>query len=301
VPTSTRNALHVTSADFVRHFGGWQERANKSPIVVTHHGRERLVVLSPERFCELASNDAGHADPHGAATAQERLTELEIVADHVEECFVAFDHDLRIVRVNSGFCAYLRMARCLLEGRTIAEAVPQSRGSLASSNVDSALETGRSTTLEVPSLIYPGRWLRVKTFPFSAGSACLFRDVTDEVEARETVDVHFVTRQAMVTHGMVGRCVLTPRATFREVDAAFAALVGLEPQGMLRARFSDIFPANRRAEAREWVEAVLETGQPSKLDSRLLHRGHAEEDVRLSIAGLSDSQGRGAVVIATRR
>lgn len=294
--------MHVTSADFVRHFGGWQERANKSPIVVTHHGRERLVVLSPDRFRELASNDAGCARPAAeAASVQERLTELEIVAEHLDDCFVAFDRNQRIVRVNRGFCAYLRMARGQLEGRTIAEAVPQSRGSLGCSNVARALETGQSATLEVPSLIYPGRWMRVKTFPFPSGSACLLGDITEEVEAREAVDIHFATRQAMVAHGLAGRCVLTARATFREVDAAFAALLGLEPEGLLRARFTDIFPASCRTQARECVEAVLETGEPAMLDSRLLRGGHAEEEVRLGIAGLGEGYGRGAVVIATRR
>ncbi|WP_162301978.1 PAS domain-containing protein [Croceibacterium ferulae] len=297
---STKNAVHVTSADFVRHFGGWQDRASKSPIVVTHHGRARLIVLSPEKFAEMASNDEEHA----ISDATSRSTDaagLEILTDSMDECFIAFDTDLRVVQVNAAICAYLRVGRSQLEGRTLAASVPQSNGSLAYANVVCALESGKSATLEVQSIIYPDRWLRVKTFPFSTGSACLFRDVTEEVEARDAVDIQLATRQALVAHGMVGRCVLTVRATFREVDAAFAALVDLEPQGLLRARFCDIFPLNRRAEAREFVESVLETGKAATLDTRLLRRGHAEEEVRLSMAALTGVHDRGVVVIATRK
>ena len=301
MPTSTKNAVHVTSADFVRHFGGWQDQANKNPIVVTHHGRERLVVLSPERFAEIASNDVGHAGAPLASPGDDRRAEIEIIAEQLDECFAAFDHDLRVVQLNPAICAYLRMARSELVGRTLADSVPETRGSLACTSVVRALESGQIATLDVQSVIYPGRWLRVRTFPFPTGSACLFHDVTEEVEAREAVDIQFATRQALLAHGTVGRCVLTARATFREVDAAFAALVDLEPQGLLRARFTDIFPVSCRPQVRELVETVLETGEPSALDTRLLRRGHAEEEVRLSIAALTGGHDRGAVVIATRR
>jgi len=302
VSSSTTDAVHVTSADFVRHFGGWQDRASKDPIVVTHHGRERLVVLSPERFAELASGHARHGGPSAAAApCPTDRAGLEIVADSLDECFIAFDHELRVVHVNPAVCAYLRMARSELEGRTLAATIPQSSGSLACATVDRALESGQTTTVDVPSVIYSDRWLRVKTFPFPTGSACLFRDITDEVEERAAVDIQLATRQALLAHGMVGRCVLTVRATFREVDANFAALVGLQPQGLLRARFADIFPVDRRAEVRELVELVLDTGETATLDTCLLRRGHAHEQVRLSIARLAGRQDRGAVVIATRK
>ncbi|WP_347303978.1 PAS domain-containing protein [Croceibacterium sp. TMG7-5b_MA50] len=291
----------MSSAEFVRHFGGWQDRVSRSPIVVTHHGRERLVVLSPEHFAQLAFDDASpERTPSGFVAPAERGA-MEIVADNLEECFLAFDHDLRVVHVNAMACSYLRMGRHQLEGRALEETVPQSSGSLACISVARALETGQPAQLEVESLLYRGRWLRVKTFPFPTGSACLFRDVTDEVERRDAIDVQQATRQALLAHGLVGRCVLSARATFREVDAAFAALVGLEPAGLLRAPFRDIFPMDCRAVVRENVEAVLEEGEPCTFETRMLHRGHAGPEVRLSLAPLAGIGDRGVVVIATRR
>lgn len=47
----------VTSAEFQRHVGRYQDRALAEPLLVTHNGRERLVVMSAEEYHRLKRRD----------------------------------------------------------------------------------------------------------------------------------------------------------------------------------------------------------------------------------------------------
>jgi prevent-host-death family protein len=47
----------VSSADFQRKIGHYQDRALIEPVVVTRNGRERLVLLSAEEFHRLKRLD----------------------------------------------------------------------------------------------------------------------------------------------------------------------------------------------------------------------------------------------------
>ena len=47
----------VTSADFQRQVGRYQDRALVEPVLVTRNGRERLVLLSAEEYRRLKQLD----------------------------------------------------------------------------------------------------------------------------------------------------------------------------------------------------------------------------------------------------
>lgn len=47
----------VSSADFQRHVGRFQDRALVEPVMVTRNGRERLVLLSAEEYRRLKQLD----------------------------------------------------------------------------------------------------------------------------------------------------------------------------------------------------------------------------------------------------
>jgi prevent-host-death family protein len=49
--------LTITSADFQRNFGRYQDEAIKEPIAITRNGRERLVVLSTQEYQRLKRRD----------------------------------------------------------------------------------------------------------------------------------------------------------------------------------------------------------------------------------------------------
>ena len=47
----------VTSLEFQRNFGRYQDLALSEPVIVTRNGRERTVVLSAEEYRRLKQND----------------------------------------------------------------------------------------------------------------------------------------------------------------------------------------------------------------------------------------------------
>jgi len=47
----------VTSVELQKRFGPVRERALREPVIVTHHGRPSLVVLSADEFARLTALD----------------------------------------------------------------------------------------------------------------------------------------------------------------------------------------------------------------------------------------------------
>ena len=49
--------MKISSAEFQRHFGRYQDMALRQPVSVTRNGRDRLVVLSAEEYARLTRRD----------------------------------------------------------------------------------------------------------------------------------------------------------------------------------------------------------------------------------------------------
>lgn len=80
----------VTSREFQRNFGRFQDEALRAPLSITRNGRERLVLLSVEEYARLKCRDR-------EALFVEELSEAEIEAiRHAEPSTDAarYDHEL---------------------------------------------------------------------------------------------------------------------------------------------------------------------------------------------------------------
>ena len=49
--------ITITSVEFQRNFGRYQDKALKEPVAITRNGRERIVVLSAEEYQRLKRRD----------------------------------------------------------------------------------------------------------------------------------------------------------------------------------------------------------------------------------------------------
>ena len=288
----------VTSAELVRQFGRWQDHAASQPVVVTHHGRDRVVLLSTVHYQQLigerSHTAAGPSDGRGEAVDQ--LTE------HLTDGFIAFRPDLTISAINRAACCFLKAQRGEVLGRRLDERLPGIEETLGYASLVRAMKAGGLAMLEMPSFAYEGRWLLFQTFPLGDGAACLFRDITDDLHARRQADAKAATLAALAVHGSVGRAKLSARGTFTEVDPAFASLAGFGPDGLARARLTDIFAIRWRSDAAEQIEAVLQGGPPRQLDVTLLTKDGQERPARVGLAALRDRDGTsGAVVVMTQR
>ena len=68
----------ITSCEFQRRFGLFQDEALKAPLLITRNGRERLVLLSVEGYTRLNRRDR-------RAIAVENLSDADINASHLAE------------------------------------------------------------------------------------------------------------------------------------------------------------------------------------------------------------------------
>ncbi|MEY2696377.1 MAG: hypothetical protein RL333_515 [Pseudomonadota bacterium] len=82
--------ITITSVEFQRHFGRYQDEALKEPVSITRNGRERIVILSAEEYNRLKRRDR-----HVLALSD--FTELDILAIENAEAPTeasAFDHEV---------------------------------------------------------------------------------------------------------------------------------------------------------------------------------------------------------------
>ena len=67
--------IRITSAEFQRHFGRYQDEALIQPVAITRNGRERVIMLSVDEYRRLKER-AREALPVGALSD----AELEAIA-----------------------------------------------------------------------------------------------------------------------------------------------------------------------------------------------------------------------------
>lgn len=286
----------VTSAEFVRHFGMWQDRAATRPIYVTHHGRERLVILAINNYNQMLER-ATQGDRHAVLPEMFRLG---AVLERISEGFLAVDRKMTVSEVNPAACSYLKVARASITGKPLVETFPNIHRSLLYGHLLRAIQSGEVSSFEQASFTFEGRWLQFQTLPYLDGAACLFRDVTAEKEQRQIASAQTAAAAAMEAHGRIGRAHISTRGTFTFVDRTLAAMAGFEPEALARARFTDILPLSRRVAAAHEIESVLAGGEPITFQTALMVNRGGERPVRVAMAELrGEYASEGAVLLVT--
>ncbi|WCT75103.1 PAS domain-containing protein [Sphingomonas naphthae] len=263
---------------------------------MTHHGRERLVILSVSNYSQL-SQRAVQAD---RAIVEPSSIRLGSVLDRLVQGFMAVDRNLVVTELNPAGASYLKLARQKVVGSTLADLFTDFGRTLLNTFIVRAVQSGESAVFDQPSLTFEGRWLRFETMPYLDGAAILFRDVTEEKAQRARAEEETAMAAAAAAHSGVGRGRLSPRGTFVSVDATLARLAGFEPEALYRARLTDILPLARRVDAAHRIEAVLGGGAAQSFTTALTVNGGGERPVRIALAELrGEHASDGAVVIVT--
>src|SRR5262249_54221534 len=84
------------SAEFIRNVGFWQSEALRHPVLITHHGRERLVLSTPEHVS--ISHDTV-MDELATELAHLRETQAGLF-EPIDDVYLEFDGDLNVVLAN---------------------------------------------------------------------------------------------------------------------------------------------------------------------------------------------------------
>ncbi len=278
----------VSAAEITRNFGMWQDRAGQGPLVVTHHGRPRCVLLSVDAWQAIAASRP-LADPDERAAIENGL-----LAERMDAGFIALDAALRVRGVNTLGAMMLGHAREVLAGVALAEALPELAEGPVAAQIRRTLRTGEEARMTVP---YRGGSLHAHIFAWPDGVAVTLRPMGEEDGAERIREATAALRLALATQGTIGVVELTVRGTIALADISFAAMAGFAPERLVGVRASDLLTIGTRMSMVEAVEKVLSGAGPAAIDARLLVNGGEDCSVRIGIAPLTEGYAIGGAVL----
>lgn len=284
--------ISVSSADFIRNIGHWQNEAMRQPISITHHGRDRLV---------LAAADAYNAEAEPDASAE--LTALKAagaaVLEHMEEGYLAFDAQARIKHANAVAEAFTGAPRDALLGRSVFEALPDPMAAMLADRLTRVLRARRAETFECGA--FDGRHASIRVFPMPDGAAALFQNITEQHALRRERETALALDQAIRAHEELSLVQLDAHGRVERVDATFSSWTGFSNDELGGHRFADLIAAAARRELASAFERAMREGMPTKVDLVLIAKRGESIMGRATLAPtLSDFVARGVQIVWTR-
>lgn len=284
----------VTAGEISRNFGQWQDRALSGPVIVTHHGRPRVVLVSADYYSSSKANVPRERDQPSFETSQ------AAILDHMAEAFMALDDQLRVTAVNHVFEALIGLSASQMVGRTWQDLFPPVTRAALAERLKRVLSSGEALDFEASGDGFSGRRYAVRAFPYPGGVAVLIQNRTAEHDMRSQLRqaLALETALAAVSDLMVLR--LNLRGLLAEVSDAFARLVGFSKEELLARRLSDLVDPSDRDALAAAVERVMQSGEPAQLSARLLVRDGGKLQARLGVAAVIDDLAPQGVAVAMR-
>lgn len=284
------NRVSVSSAEFIRNIGYWQNEALRQPISITHHGRERLILAAPDAFEASATTD-------DVAKGFAKLrSDVAAVQENLGDGYLSFDAQLLVRHSNSVAEAFVGMSREDLHGASIISTLPQPLASILSDRVQRVMRTRQAERFEVGAP--DGRYLLVTVFPISVGAAVLLRNVTEQHVLERRLEDGEALQQAVRLHSRAAAIKLDARARVEAIDDTFTAWTDFGPSDLAGHRVIDLVAAGQRREAAEVIERVLRDGLGRTVNLTLLSKRGEEIEGALALAPiLTDFTAHGACAL----
>ncbi len=292
--TLNSEPLSVTAGEISRNFGHWQDRALEAPVIVTHHGRPRVAVVSAGLFFGLTGEEAGRESRGRSETA------LSAVLGAMSEAFVAFDDHLRVAVVNHPFEALAGLGAAQLEGLSCAELFPAPCQAMIGEQVLRALKAGEIVEFEASAAPGGERRCSMRAFPYPGGVALLMLNRSEERDLRRRFEAAEAFRTATSNLHDLGAARLNVRGAFAELDERFAAMTGFKVEELIDYRLTDVVrPAERHALSAR-IEAVMRTNEPAVTLATLLVKNGGEREIELSLAPVMEDYAPMGLIAAAR-
>lgn len=292
-----RHFLHespqVSAGEIARNFGQWQDRALIQPVVVTYHGRPRVVLVSADDYAALG-RASGVAEDDNLEPADGLLATL---LDNMTGAFVALDHNLNIVAVNHAFESLGGRSALQLVGRSLRDCFPDERPFLAE-HLRLTLRTVEPSELQIEASRYPGRTYHVRTFTYPGGVAAVIKNNTAERELHAMTQNAGALRTALSMLPDIGVVSLNIRGVFTQIDDGFARLTGFSIKDLNSARLVDIVRPSDRHATTQALEKSLQGGGPGCFSTTLLVKQLDEKSFQVSVAAINgDGMPEGLVAV----
>ena len=273
----------VTAGEISRNFGQWQDRALGGPVIVTHHGRPRVVLVSADYYSASKEDHSFHPREDNEPFFE---TSQHAILDHVTEAFMAVNAQLHITAVNHVFEALVGHSASQLVGRFWEDLFPATARSLMGEQLKRALRTGETLEFEAPGDAPGVRRYGFRAFPYPGGVAVLIQNRTAEREMQAQLNEARALDAALSMLPQVMVLRLNVRGVLTTIDPGFAKLLGFSADELVSCRLPDIARTRDRADLTAALEAVLQGGQPNQVATTLLVKNGGELAVRIGLAGV---------------
>jgi prevent-host-death family protein len=271
---------HATAGELGRNFGQWQDKAQTAPVIITHHGRPRVVLLSAEQYTLL---QAGVSAPETPATPDRSEAEMAALLNHLPHGFLSFDQRLRIRSVNVAFEDMANRAAARLLGGLWEERFPAA-AAVIQEHLKRTLRTGETAEFEAIGAVRSELRYTIRTFSYASGVAMIIQNSTREWETAVRLEETAALRAALAALGHVASIRLNIRAAYVGVDGVFTASTGFELREIEGARFIDtIRPVDRRM-VTDALEVALQRSESLTFATTFLAKGAKDRPVRVSAA-----------------
>ncbi len=285
----------VSSAEIVRNFGLWQDRASHAPVVVTNRGRPRYVLLSFDAWRDADTQAAMPAMP----SAPENCREAEFAAliERMPGGFLILDDHLNVRATSTAAALLIGQPVEAIRGAAIDALLDQIGIGIASIELRRVLETGEEARFDLPLPGGDAQRIRGHASPWVNGIALTLHRYHEPIEDRWLVEQRAL-EHARSAHRGVFVLRLSVRGTVTAVDDRTAAYLGLPRDRMLQARLVDLLALSARAEARDAVETVLSGAAPAvAFDSLILTNAGEQRRVTISLAPVAEGFAIGGAMV----
>ncbi len=289
---TVQNPQRVSAADFIRSFANWRLQAARTPVFVTHHGKDAHVLISLDDYRRL----------DGGRPAIDRLqASLPGLVEAMRDGVIVIDREWRIAMINPAAGDMLERAAAGLIGSHLSDALPGLKGSPLLSHIHRLIDHRERFAGELPGLLRPRQWARIDLVPLAVGGAMVIRDISAAMASADAVEQRNALAVAVEAQGFIGRACLSVREMVEDANDVLTAMLGVDAAAIRRVRFSALLATGERAAFAEALEGVFRTGSPARLTSALVTREREPLAVVLAIAERRGTYASdGAIVLVTR-
>ena len=221
---------------------------------------------TPEEVVREALRAFAAADVADGAVATRAI--LEGIGDG----FFAIDRNWRITYFNRAAEAFFQRDRGDMLGRNLFEAVPGYRGTEFERRYMRAMDKRESDEFELPSAIWPDRWVEVRVFPTEEGLGVSFRDVTCRKENERKNRRAEVHNRALVEATAAIVWSRGPGGESSDPMPRWQDFTGQTPEQYAGFGWLDaVHPDDRSATRAAWQRAI-DTAEPYSVEHRIRRR-----------------------------
>jgi len=253
------------------------------PIVITHHGRPRLILQSLDGYVGL---DFLSAADRPRSSELRTTAKLRGILGQIQEGFIAFDAEFLIADVNRVAELYLGFAREDLIGRDIRDLIPATVDSLVWGHIVRVLRTGEACEFNARSTVHPDASMAMRAFPYDDGVGMIFSNTTRDDQAQAEQQWWRAIQAAAAADPLAAIIRLNVRGGIEYADENFCTMTGFSEGELKTYLLTEIVHPQERLILARAINECLRQASLKPLIVRLLTREGAERDLKLTMGSV---------------